>query len=234
MLRAPFVLALALVLAFAGCVGKDEAPAAVDDPVGTASSEEAPASAEAATTATPSAPASSPGANASTTAATAPPPAPAPAPPAPPKPMPWNLTETARLGWAVAAGARVDAVGQAHEQGRSDADRCPDASFALPAGSTSLAVVSERAPAKPGEPEGGVYRVRLTAPDGNATVVEFAPPSGPEMAPARTTVATLLPGPWAVHVEPVGPVVGQVWDITLEAQGASLAAPSALSFVTTC
>lgn len=234
--RPTLALALAVALLAAGCIGKKDAPEETlpvatppaEEPASTASTESAsePAAAEA-----PPSNASSGASPGATTTSTASAPAP---PPAPPQPKAWNLSESTRLGWAVAAGLRAEPLGQAAEQGQKDPDHCPDAVFTLPAGTLSLELTSESAPAKPGEPEAGAYRIVVTAPDGNRTQIEPPQPSGPQMAPHTTTIATLLAGPWTIHAEPVGPSVAQVWEVSLAAKGSALAAPTTLALAHAC
>lgn len=232
------VLALVSLLLVTGCIGaqKTEDAPATEPLTSQAVPEEAPAE-ETASSASPSSSSSSSSAsNSSSPAATSsssssPPP---PAPPAPPKPTPWNLTATAKLGWAVAAGVRADPLGQAAEQGQTDAEHCPDASFTLPADTSALTFTTTGAPATPGEPEAGAYRFILTAPDGTETTIDPTPPSGPTPTPTTVTLAKPLAGPWTIHAEPLGPAVSQAWDVQLDAEGESLAAPLGLALATTC
>lgn len=234
----PLVLALAMALALAGCVGskRNDDPVPERPPTLATTEETTATELDAETNAAPSSPESAPTTNSSAAAPTpAPPASQPPAPPAPPQPAPWTLNATAKLGWALAAGARADELGQAHEQGETDAEHCPDATFALPGGATELTLASDAQVAAPGEPRAGAYRLVLTAPDGNKTILEPPMPDGPgSPGTIEATLTAPLAGPWTLHAEPIGPAVQQVWDVALEADGLALVAPATLALASAC
>ena len=224
------VLLLAVLLPFAGCAipaADDVTPAATDD---AATDDAAPAPAS--PTPTPSTPAptkptpSAPNASATPTAPSA------PAPPPPPTKVPWNLTGEARLGWVAAVGIG----GAAPAMGQTDAERCPDATIAVPAGATLLRVVVTGEPVDPDGPGAGELVLTLTGPDGSAVTLEPAMPDpAAEEAAARELVATApVAGDWTLHAEPLGPVVQQVWTLAIEVGGESEVAPSGLPVAGAC
>lgn len=225
----PVVFALAFALVLVGCVGarRDTPPAPPEaiEPVSAAATE-ASSSAPATNATSPEAssgstPAASDPATSSAPASTTP----------PPKPLPYVLNATAKIGWMAAAGARIDPAAQSAEQGRSDADHCPDVAFTMPPGASSFDLASDGAAATPGSPQGGAMRIVVTSPDGNVTKLD---PATPPAAGGSLSFASPIPGAWAIHAEPVGPVVQQSWMLTLTARGSALTAPAPLVPTATC
>lgn len=150
-------------------------------------------------------------------------------------PTPYNITGDVKLGYLAGAGTGGETEGAR----QTDATYCSDAVFGVPTGATRLHVQVLAAEAATAAPSAGQYALIITAPDGTTTklqpVLENVPgPDGTTPNHHEATFDAPIGGGWKLHVEPIGPVVTQLWTFGVSVSGTSFDAPGPLGLVHAC
>jgi hypothetical protein len=119
----------------------------------------------------------------------------------------WTQETSVDLGWIVAAGTHT-AAGDTIVGVRSH-DRCPGASFIVPAGASTVAISFDAPTVDDGI---GSYTVAIGSPD---AVTYLNPPASDPAFEDEDPVA----GPWSIEVKPNGAALNQVWSFDIELEG---------------
>lgn len=143
---------------------------------------------------------------------------------------PWNLSAELFVGYVVAAGAFGETVGT------TDVEHCADATFVVPEGALNLTLRLDGEIVDPSRASAGSQFVWVTPPEGDAFQLDpILFESNPSEEPPRERIIdSPVSGDWSMHVDALGPVVGQSWPFSVTIVGASADPPPASDAIITC
>ncbi|HWG90844.1 MAG TPA: hypothetical protein VNZ52_08365 [Candidatus Thermoplasmatota archaeon] len=137
--------------------------------------------------------------------------------------VPWTRQGAIAVGWVAAVGT----AGYPEPQGVQDGSHCPSANFTVPEGAALLSIVMEAEHVSASRPGAGTYTLVLTDPSGRKSyydpVLSGIPPESDQ---SKVEKEDPEPGEWLMEMHPIGPVVNQVWGVTVSMEGESPFAPS--------
>lgn len=144
-------------------------------------------------------------------------------------PATWNLTGTVDIGWMAGMGTG-SFLGDDYQVAGNSQGTCPEATFRVPGGTSSLSLSIEGGPVGPEGPGAGSMSIFVRTPDDEVAAYLDGSMAAAGQGNAAYEASSPEAGTWMVESVPEGAVVNQIWSITVALDGSSATPPDEVGF----